>query len=534
MSARQHKKPGILYRVFFKDPDKYRQDEEPEWQMDPIEEWLQGEIPATMAVQASNSNNEHEADFYFEPPIQQHTPQERPFGAAPTLKRWVKLTIASESIHADVELTMFPIDIGSVQSSIQLNDKNISPRHAVMDLHNGILTITDTHSQNGVSIGSTWLNPGEPYTVNSGDTILIGRTRITVLDYAGRGMAGSLPTQSDKVTGTPPNVDVISQEDMLEAMGVEIPASLENMEGPTPQEELVDESIENEEPEAVPIDEPEAVPIDEPEPEPAPEFVPELESEPMLEPEPINNAATLKKLMEEPTATLFRAVLGMEEPEPEIETEPPIEDETSTSEDKPSQEEPLPSEILTAEDNISETTPEPKQESINTPEPQKEPESTKPLTTPIEEQTIEEYMESLLNSPHDMAAEALNPNLSQVMANEKPPQANENPLEDEIPENLSPEDFIEALMQKSINRTPPSWRSKDQEPPKKDEPSSPVIKTCPKCSTANNDEDKFCGSCGTSLDTAPPPITVKAFCGHCGAKNVHKIKFCGECGYKLT
>ena len=554
MSAREHKKPGRLYRVFFKDPDKYRQDDEPEWQMDPVEEWLQAEIHIP----------------------QPYIPPERPFGAAPTLKRWVKLTIASEDINADIELTMFPIDIGSVQSSIQLNDKNISPRHAVMDLHNGVLTITDAHSQNGVSIGTTWLNPGVPYVVNAGDTILVGRTRITVLDYAGRSMGGSLPNQLDILAGVPPHIDLASQEVVMEAMSAatDMPV-LEPVLEKKP--EYVPFSIA--EFESMPILEPgpmiEPEPIPEPKATPEPEHIlePEHISEPELLSEPINKGAILKKLMEEPTTTLFRDVLGMKEPEPkpeeeEEEEEPPpevnpedealaSEDEALTSEDEQPQDEDLPppepmppsSEIC-----IEETASDSDSKIDSAKEPAPTDETTQADSSPIStaEQTIEEYMESLLSSSQGPAGGVITPaDISQSMEKEEQAPAGKTPSEDtapesEAPEDLSPEDFIEALMQKSSHRPLPKWRANEPEPPSsnsaesinqeiihKNETPPTASKTCPKCSTVNSDKDKFCGACGTGLDISPPTPAVKAFCGQCGAKNVHSIKFCGECGHKL-
>jgi len=110
----------------------------------------------------------------------------RPKSAAPTQKKWVRLEILSDGIRENIELNDFPIEIGSASSSIiRLSDTSISPRHAVLDLHNGTLTVTDTHSQNGVSVGNTWLTAGIPYPVKPGDTLLIGRTRITIEAFAG-------------------------------------------------------------------------------------------------------------------------------------------------------------------------------------------------------------------------------------------------------------------------------------------------------------------------------------------------------------
>jgi len=583
MSAHEYKKPGVLYRIFFKDPEKYRQDEEPEWQANPVEEQ-----PPLVDI----------------PIPQPYTGPMRPFGAAPMVKRWLKLTIASEDLQADIELTMFPVEIGSVQSSIQLNDKSISPRHAMMDLHNGILTITDTHSQNGVSIGSVWLNPGVPYTINPGDTILIGRTRLTILDFAGRNMVPP-PQEPDITAGAFPPMYIT--ENLRVAPATETPVM------PAPPENMVMPILpfvqENEPaiisptpgPVPAPIQEPEPVPEPEPMPgyspepalEPMPELIfeptPEPIFEPIPEPEPINKINTIAKLMEEPKATLFRDMLGMKEPEPPETNDPPQEDETQPPEDeRTGYDEPDTSEAaneeasepnepsdsvfvpLTIDDNIDETAPdsEPmldqksanKQELIDKSEPKEE---QCPAASPQihdTEQTIEEYMESLLSSsgqlekweptpqeppqtdepPTEPAYTPEQPQEHETQASPthtpEPTSTEHPPEDDEIPEDLTAEDFLEALIQKSSHRPPPKWKAastspsppseKHEEPPKQN-------KVCHKCSAANSEKDKFCGACGTLLEATASPPTVKAFCGQCGAKNVHKIKFCGECGYKL-
>src|SRR5207249_8302668 len=48
---------------------------------------------------------------------------------------------------------------------------------------------------------------------------------------------------------------------------------------------------------------------------------------------------------------------------------------------------------------------------------------------------------------------------------------------------------------------------------------------CPQCRHANPPETKFCGECGTRL---------QSFCSACQAVNPPTNKFCNECGQRLT
>ena len=47
---------------------------------------------------------------------------------------------------------------------------------------------------------------------------------------------------------------------------------------------------------------------------------------------------------------------------------------------------------------------------------------------------------------------------------------------------------------------------------------------CPKCQFENPDEMKFCGECGSKLES---------ICPNCSFLNPPNSKFCGECGFYL-
>jgi hypothetical protein len=60
------------------------------------------------------------------------------------------------------------------------------------------------------------------------------------------------------------------------------------------------------------------------------------------------------------------------------------------------------------------------------------------------------------------------------------------------------------------------------------------MQTCPVCNTPNRDEARFCASCGTPLQAAPPaPVEPLLTCPACGAQNESDARFCGACGAAL-
>jgi len=60
-----------------------------------------------------------------------------------------------------------------------------------VDLQNGILTVTDANSRNGVTIGQNKIFPGAPTSVSVGDVIKIGRAEIVIVDFSGGSVAAA-------------------------------------------------------------------------------------------------------------------------------------------------------------------------------------------------------------------------------------------------------------------------------------------------------------------------------------------------------
>ncbi|MCL2528466.1 MAG: zinc ribbon domain-containing protein [Defluviitaleaceae bacterium] len=505
----QKKRRNFVHWLFFQDPNKgkHTSAQEDEWQVLSQDEFVE---PIDIAIPLP----------YIGP--------ERPFGAAPTIKRWVKLTVISDGTQEDTEVDTFPVEIGSVQSSIKLSDKNISPRHAVMNLHNGVLTITDTHSQNGVSIGDIWLTPGVAYPVNIGDIILIGRTKLVVVDYAGNPKA--IPKEA------PP----LSQR--LELFEVELPPEITT--------EITAE-IPNEEPNIM-------IPVLQLEPLPEPEPVPEPEPEP----EPVITKTTLTKILDESNVLLFRDMLGMREPVPpkveasidtmEEESSPPQEEAAEEPESTVPQEE----KAEEQEDDIPQEEAKepdseiPQEESTPAPDNENLAKETEPITETMARPLTSEDIAEIFpvhteEAPHvvELTAEELvlaiiDADLSHDQSGEEQNPAVETPADSDaeaaeaaqeiLPDDLSSvEDFLETLIASAST----SSLAGDMEMAAPAELPHEAGVICSTCNTANTDKDKFCGSCGTSL--APPAAPVKPFCSKCGTRNTNMTKFCGQCGHKM-
>ncbi|MBE3094527.1 MAG: zinc ribbon domain-containing protein [Actinobacteria bacterium] len=55
------------------------------------------------------------------------------------------------------------------------------------------------------------------------------------------------------------------------------------------------------------------------------------------------------------------------------------------------------------------------------------------------------------------------------------------------------------------------------------------LKICARCNAKNDQNNIFCGECGTKFDET----TVNKYCPECGLVNKSKNKFCDKCGTKL-
>jgi len=341
--------------MFFQDPNKGKHPE-PTSPPPYDDEWATGDIPIQIPYLAPEESHAEVLD-----------------------EKWVQLTISSTELTTTVELVDFPIDIGSHASGIQLNDKAISPRHAVMDLHNGTLTITDTNSQTGVYIGDKIINPNVPYTLLPGATINLGLTKITVEDFAGNGNAGNRALPTD-----------IFAKDLVETV------DLGDFLDVAPDEMPIDDSIHD-----------------------AP---PDEEVKP--------TRSTLTKLLDEPDALLFRDVLGISEPEPE----PEEEEEEVAVEEEPQEDIPH---DLTADEYIE----------------------LSQSTTPDDELSAEDFLESLLTQPQPVYTQCQNCDKS----------------------NLQTDKFCAKCGTAQIA------------------PPAPADGTCTGCGKANTATAKFCAGCGNVL-----------------------------------
>lgn len=126
-----------------------------------------------------------------------------PVKAAQSSKQ-LKLTVYTNETPTHKEVNVFPFVIGREisQTGITLEDKSVSGRHAMVDLQNGNLTITDMNSRNGVKVGSDILTPGIATRLERGAVLTIGRTRIAVIDFYDDAQSAPLPTGAEHLSQT--------------------------------------------------------------------------------------------------------------------------------------------------------------------------------------------------------------------------------------------------------------------------------------------------------------------------------------------
>lgn len=65
-------------------------------------------------------------------------------------------------------------------SEVQIDDPSLSRVHASIDVHGGVVAITDLDSSNGVAIDGKAIVPGEPHTLRLDDELELGRTLLRV------------------------------------------------------------------------------------------------------------------------------------------------------------------------------------------------------------------------------------------------------------------------------------------------------------------------------------------------------------------
>ena len=375
--------------------------------------------------------------------------------AAPPTNKWIKLAIRSEQIQTVVELDTFPVEIGSVKSSFKLNDKGISPRHAVMDLHSDMLSIVDTHSQNGVSIGDNLIEPGVAYPLFPGDTVIVGRTEITIIDYSRNG--DEAPPTSDEPPEQTSHARLQSAPESDIPVFADIPNEME-----TPGIFVDPDAFE---------------PL---------EDIPAEMPQPLAEPEPAGTTSTIMKLLDEPNIALFRDVLELGElPQPD-----------SAADTEPERE-------LTSDD-IDQTLQEPEPEPIKKPEPPKSEETPEPIKdevppTPVLALTAEEFIDALVDeSSHAELLPELT--LAEQLASmdiETPPPP--TPQEPEPSEEAS-EAPLNCSQCGTANQANDKFCGKCGTSLKAAPPPPPEVKAfCGQCGAKNEHMTKFCGDCGYKL-----------------------------------
>jgi len=101
-------------------------------------------------------------------------------------RRSITLAITDGDAKTFKEMTVFPFVIGReyFEGGLQLDNKSVSRRHAIVELQSYGITITDENSSNGVKVAGKRLVPGERLVLKSGDDINIGGVMISVMDIS--------------------------------------------------------------------------------------------------------------------------------------------------------------------------------------------------------------------------------------------------------------------------------------------------------------------------------------------------------------
>ena len=121
-----------------------------------------------------------------------HGPQDRGVGPNPDFinhgpqDRWVSLKLYTGGEEIMETYYTFPLPIGrsTTAQGVAIDDSSVSGHHATLDFQDGILTITDAHSKNGVKIGENRLIPDIATPIEPGDVVTLGRAEMTVCDFS--------------------------------------------------------------------------------------------------------------------------------------------------------------------------------------------------------------------------------------------------------------------------------------------------------------------------------------------------------------
>jgi len=458
-----------------------------------------------------------------QPPITIDEPPQPTSERLADVEKWVKLAILSEETPEPFKLVVFPIIIGRRRADITIDDPAVSRRHAMIDLQNGVLSITDTNSKGGVGIDEGWIDPGVAYQLFADDVFVIGSTEIKIIDFAGN-------------TDETPNEDHIEEQAM--------PGDNEETETPPSWEELA-AIIDNDLPEEIPVKEKttETTLIEKLD---SKIFAPKIKS-------------TLTELLMTPDTALFNTPLFIdmlnEKPpkknkpdEPQEEDESPQTDDTAPLSDEElsklmdmlsTTEYLLNNEDVLHQEHALPEAPEIKDEVPPEPSEEEEkivPEARQTSTRPRKfrrnmSKGLQRRFEKMESEPPELLQpeEAPNPNPIDdlidltpeiLTVDEEPPQIEPPHVDlkrDDYIDEQSVEQFLEALIESSPI------------PPIKEKPTTAI---CSKCGKTNKKSDKFCGKCGNPQKKDPPK--TKVFCDKCGAKTNERMSFCGKCGNMLN
>ena len=107
---------------------------------------------------------------------------------------WLKLSILYDDKEQSHKMAVFPFTIGRERTAAGLTiaDKKVSRRHAVIDFQNGVFTVTDVNSSNGVEVNGRKIIPGVTSALRRNDILKLGQTEIVIIDFKNNIDTGNL------------------------------------------------------------------------------------------------------------------------------------------------------------------------------------------------------------------------------------------------------------------------------------------------------------------------------------------------------
>lgn len=112
------------------------------------------------------------------PPIQDNSQES---------ENWVRLFVKCENREDYITINEFPAIIGRVntpETAVVIENNSISRHHATINCNNGLFSVVDVGSKNGIKLLGERLTLGQEFPLNRGDMLTLGKAEIRVEDLS--------------------------------------------------------------------------------------------------------------------------------------------------------------------------------------------------------------------------------------------------------------------------------------------------------------------------------------------------------------